>query len=209
MILAALALVASGPSFDCAKATTAVEKMICADPQLTALDRAVARLYAGVPRTDRSSWQKGDRVGGLWTSQPDWLKERDRCADRDCLIANYDERLGDLFLFSRTPTRDYHSEYGRNQNSLEILDLGGGWFAFNAMGLWVMDAKIGAVNETTTYGHFKLVNGSASNPASEDGCGWEIHRLPHDRWQLNELHFEKDFAGCGGVNATVDGVYSR
>src|SRR3954470_5292138 len=36
---------ASGPSFDCAKATLPDEKAICADPQLSAIDRMIAEAY--------------------------------------------------------------------------------------------------------------------------------------------------------------------
>jgi len=35
----------SGPSFDCAKATLPDEKAICADPQLSAIDRLIAEAY--------------------------------------------------------------------------------------------------------------------------------------------------------------------
>lgn len=37
----------SGPSFDCRKAKSVLEKTICADPKLAALDRRVAAEYAG------------------------------------------------------------------------------------------------------------------------------------------------------------------
>src|SRR5262245_35174468 len=35
----------TGPSFDCAKATQPDEKAICADPQLAAMDRLIAKAY--------------------------------------------------------------------------------------------------------------------------------------------------------------------
>ena len=92
MILFALALATSAPAFDCAKASTAIEKMIGADEELAALDRALGRLYSGVRSSDREQ---------LFRSQADWLRERDRCSDRSCLIAEYDERLSDLLIFDR------------------------------------------------------------------------------------------------------------
>jgi hypothetical protein len=30
-----------------------------------------------------------------------------------------------------------------------------------------------------------------------------------DRWAFEEIPFKKDFAGCGGWNATAKGIYSR
>lgn len=41
----ALAQQADGPSFDCRKAATAVERAICSDPTLAQLDRSIARNY--------------------------------------------------------------------------------------------------------------------------------------------------------------------
>ena len=173
MIFAALALAASAPSFDCARATTNVEKMICADPELAAVDRAVARLYSGVSRADRKRF---------FTSQAGWLKERDRCEDRGCLLGKYDERFFDLFPPSKVPTR-----YGNkiNNGTLAVLELGGGWYAFHVIGLW-FGSNPGQVNDTMEYGHFKLIDGKAEEPPGE-GCGWRMERLSRDRWQLTEL----------------------
>lgn len=201
IFLAVIALATSQPSFDCAKASTLVEKMICTDGELAALDRAVAKLYAGVPRGAR-----GDRLT-LFKQQPDWLKDRDKCTDRDCLIGAYDERLFDLFTASRTPTSDYSNK--SNNGSLSILYVGDGWYAFHVQGLWI-GSMPGAVNDTEEYGHFRLRNGKAQEAPGEDFCGWRIERLPRDRWAFEEiLPNSRDMIGCGGLNATATGIYSR
>ena len=65
---------AKGPTFDCAKATGAVENLICDDEGLAALDRklddvykaAVAKAKNGLPQTLRAE-QRG------------WVKGRDEC----------------------------------------------------------------------------------------------------------------------------------
>jgi hypothetical protein len=52
LVAAALAAgAARGASFDCGKAATAVEKSICADPKLGALDEQIARAYTELLRT--------------------------------------------------------------------------------------------------------------------------------------------------------------
>ena len=202
MIFAALALAIGAPSFDCGRASTIVEKMICADAELAALDRAIARLYAGVPRADRT----GNRVGGLWRKQADWLKERDHCAAKKCLTAIYDERLFDLFTTSQTPTREYQSK--EVNGTMSILDVGGGWYAFLVQGLWI-GSNPGQVNTDIQYGHFKLAHGKAAQAPGED-CGWQIQRLSRDRWQFTELMSDdRSMIGCGGLNATATGIYSR
>lgn len=47
-ISAALAGPGTGPSFDCGKATTEVEKTVCASPDLAQADRALADAYKAV-----------------------------------------------------------------------------------------------------------------------------------------------------------------
>jgi len=197
VILFALALATLPPAFDCAKAATDVERMICSDEELAALDRAVSRLYSGVRRSRRAS---------LNSSQPNWLKERDACTDKDCLVTKYDDRLFDLFGLSRTPMQKYAS--APVNGSLSLLDVGGGWFAFRVIGLWIGPGP-GPTNDTMEIGHFKLVRGKAEQPAIEQDCGWRIERLSRDRWFVEELPYEKEFVGCGGWNATLTGVYSR
>ena len=114
MILTAIALVVAGaPSFDCSKASTKVEKMICADEELAAVDRGMARLYASMRRSER------------YKGQAEWLAKRNRCHDRDCLLDAYDDRIFDIG-FAATAPRYYSSS--DNNGTLAILDVGGGWY---------------------------------------------------------------------------------
>lgn len=199
MLFAIAFATADVPSFNCSKASTTVEKMICADAELAAVDRAAAKLYAGVSRSDREQ---------LFTSQADWLKERDQCQDRDCLLASYDERLFDLFAESKTPTRNYGST--ESNGRLSILDVGGGWYAFRVIAFWKGPGS-GQVNDTWEYGHFRLVNGKAEKPPTEDECGWQFERMSRDRWKFTETYpnDERRAVGCGGLNARATGLYSR
>jgi uncharacterized protein len=56
-------------SFDCGKATTKVEKMICADPKISALDDALARAYQNM--MNKASIDQKKRV---LAEQSHWLK---------------------------------------------------------------------------------------------------------------------------------------
>lgn len=70
------AQVQEGPSFDCAKASTAVEKAICGDWTLSAFDLWVGQLYKGL--ADWVDQATRDRVKA---EQRAWLKdERNACA---------------------------------------------------------------------------------------------------------------------------------
>jgi uncharacterized protein len=78
-------------SFDCRKAQTRVEKMICADTKLSELDEHLSRYYnagkAALPGAEAC----------LQTDQTQWLKSvREPCPDRACLERAYLSRLGEL-----------------------------------------------------------------------------------------------------------------
>lgn len=89
----AAAEAARPPSFDCAKASQPVERAVCADETLSAMDRLLDRAYRmaldGLP-ADQAAPLKGDQVR--------WLLERSRAfaaarEDRTALVALYDQRL--------------------------------------------------------------------------------------------------------------------
>ena len=92
LVLLLLAFV-SGPAraggIDCAKARTAVEKTICADPRLLAADAAVAEAFAAAvaaspePATARAE-------------QRAWLETRNACPDAACLGQRLAERRAAL-----------------------------------------------------------------------------------------------------------------
>jgi len=103
--LAALALAAhpaAAASFDCARAASKAETVICADPALSKLDERLARNYAGA----RVAVKEG--AGCLQGDQRAWLARRDRCDDRGCLEAIYLDRLAELegLQPGATATRD-------------------------------------------------------------------------------------------------------
>lgn len=82
----AIPIVAIGASFDCRKAVTTVEKMICASPELSALDVRAARRYADAVATSPGA-------NTLRRQQRDWLRNvRDRCADEACIRSAYQRR---------------------------------------------------------------------------------------------------------------------
>lgn len=91
MLLLGLADAASAQSFDCQKARTAVEKMVCADAGLSELDEHLGRYY-GAARA-----QLGGAASCLQTDQSRWLTTvRDVCRTAACLKAAYLDRLGEL-----------------------------------------------------------------------------------------------------------------
>jgi uncharacterized protein len=84
-------------SFDCAKASTSIEKNICADSQLSNLDSQLMQAY----RQSLASAGNGDAVKA---EQRAWLVEaRNKCQDVACLKSAYAERIAALTGAPVTP----------------------------------------------------------------------------------------------------------
>ena len=75
-------------SFDCRHASTPIERMICANPNLSALDDRMSRLYAEATDT-RPSEQ-------LLAEQRAWWAQRNRCGDPACIAELYRRRIAQL-----------------------------------------------------------------------------------------------------------------
>lgn len=73
-------------SFDCAKASTNIEKMICADKSLSSMDEQLSAIYQkGLESAgDKDSFKKEQRA---------WLKIRNACADALCVMQSYHARI--------------------------------------------------------------------------------------------------------------------
>lgn len=76
-------------SFDCAKASTAVEGMICGNADLAALDVDLARLYKDA-RTNTAD------QASLKQAQLAWIKQRNTCRTTECLASAYHDRASAL-----------------------------------------------------------------------------------------------------------------
>jgi len=87
---------ANATSFNCAKASSPIEHRICDDFELGILDGQLAAAYAGA--LDRST-----HADQLVASQRTWLRTRDDCPGRACLVAAYEQRIARLAEMSDEP----------------------------------------------------------------------------------------------------------
>lgn len=86
-----IAHTAAAQSFDCAKAQTRIEKMVCADRAIADLDEYLGRYYAAARAEIPGA------TACLQSDQAQWLKStRDACADGACLKTAYLARLAEL-----------------------------------------------------------------------------------------------------------------
>jgi uncharacterized protein len=91
---AAAAPPAEAASFNCARAATAVERAICASPELSELDELAAHYYAEARRTVAAA--DATAPACLLADQRAWLAVRNRCTDDACLKRSYLDRLSEL-----------------------------------------------------------------------------------------------------------------
>ena len=82
----------AGPSFDCKRAQTQVERAICSSPQLSRLDAALARAYR-----DRTAALSESAADEVLQRQRGWLASRNRCGtNAACLERSYRNRIAVL-----------------------------------------------------------------------------------------------------------------
>lgn len=73
-------------SFDCSKASTKVEKLICSSPQTADADHRLTAAY-------HASASKSADQATLKQQQREWLKERNACDDAACLLSVTEARI--------------------------------------------------------------------------------------------------------------------
>jgi uncharacterized protein len=75
-------------SFDCTKARSQVEKLVCADPLLGQLDETLALNYGAMLTVDL-----GRSAQSVRAEQLGWVARRNRCKDVPCLVEAYKARV--------------------------------------------------------------------------------------------------------------------
>ena len=89
----------SGASFNCTKASSNVEKMICTDVFLSELDTQMGTLYK---EASKSTTNKKE----LLDNQRIWIKERENCATADCISSTTKNRISQLENLISTKSQD-------------------------------------------------------------------------------------------------------
>ena len=87
---------AQAAGFDCKKAASRIERLICGDPELNSFDSQLDGAYRGA--LDRSN-----QPASVKDRQLAWLKQRDACADVACLSAAYQRQIKVLGAVSDEP----------------------------------------------------------------------------------------------------------
>jgi uncharacterized protein YecT (DUF1311 family) len=125
---------AQGPTFDCAKARGEVEKLICSDPSLAALDRKLASVFQSAMARARDGLDRQ-----LKTEQRGWIQGRNECwkardktwitatwtvnTVKDCVDARYRMRTAELqALWRLVPSRTVSFVCENNPANVTVAD---------------------------------------------------------------------------------------
>lgn len=90
LIMAAFPFEINAASFDCAKARSRAEILICSDPELSSMDDDLAKIYSkakSLAPSPADFKSQGER---------EWKKRETTCFDKQCLLAWYSQRRDQL-----------------------------------------------------------------------------------------------------------------
>ena len=197
---------AFGASFDCGKAHSRMEKLICSDDGLSKADETLNVAYRQAAKVSNAR-----PVIAEWQRQ--WLRSYEvaGCEDVRCLTAAFTTRI--QVLESVAPADNGSSKWTgefirfrngkEDPNSTSLLLVGlrddrvyvtgeSIWIGPNAASGQVNTGEIDAIGEVASG---KLVFDS-------DGCTGEVLLSREGIAVLNE-------SGCGGLNVTFDGDYRK
>lgn len=80
---------AQAASFDCEKASTKIEKMICGNVDLSRLDEDLSKAY-------KTALQDEKKSEPTRQAQKKWIKDRNSCQNTACVILAYHNRISEL-----------------------------------------------------------------------------------------------------------------
>lgn len=192
-------------SFDCARASTAVQRTICANPGLSRLDEELAAAFATLLGNVANP-------AALRERQREWLKERDACPDDACLERLYTRRVAGLRAGTQSieATRaaalgvyERRVEGAPDRHAARLTVAAGSGDRIHVFGesRWVGSAETGNVNVGTVDGMAALEGNHARYDV--DDCSFAVEFIP------DALIVSGDNGSCGGMNVTFDGDYAR
>ncbi len=207
VVFALMPFAAVAASFNCGKAATETEKMICGDPVLSALDEDLARAYqhALANPADKEFVKEWQRA---------WLTAREACGAPDCLRVAYTAQVGDLkeraeravtaTKLSGKYQRYVNGKADKDTSRLMLVELSNDRVRVFGVAVWVGNAAIGAVNvgDINAIARVKA-NQIAFVDAENSECKFTISVMD------GGLKVGEDGGTCGGHNVTFAGNYRK
>jgi uncharacterized protein YecT (DUF1311 family) len=172
---------APAASFDCTKAASRTEQLICSDASLGARDEILSKLYVAALREDTT--------GPIRASQREWLAKAGACGTAACLADAYDERIERLLRTkggNGAATHFFTEEPKGNSGTLDVVGPIHGFAYVSLVSTYVGPggAENGNVNATGTGGFLDLRRGKAE--ITDRGCIVTVHPEGRDAWRVDQ-----------------------
>lgn len=173
---------AQAASFDCRKAATKIEKLICSDDKLSKLDEKLNSAY-------KTALQDDGQAIAIRQTQKQWIKERNSCFDATCVKNVYETRLVALSSFgesakislAKEPASAFCAEIGKLKRTVESEIKG----AHQTFYTYALD-KYYLYGEGTSVSEFRNIDidGDGKNDYVQMGCSASTV-LPSDPCMLS------------------------
>lgn len=188
---------AHSAGFDCAKASNPIEKMICADTQLSQLDSLLTVAY-------KKALSNTSTASDLKTEQQYWLQEvRNSCKDRACLTQVYSNRIAQLNVGGLSG--EYQRDSEPHTATISIQPVEYQQFHVTGSAVWVGNAETGNVNIGELDGLVELNNNQLNYHSGDDEYACKLIIT----FVKNTLIVSDDNGYCGGHNVTFNGEYHK
>lgn len=203
-------------SFDCGKARTPTEKLVCSDAGLSKADEEMAAAYRKA-RDLASQWVPDD-AKDLKEDQVEWWQEEVRgCTDRKYLAHAYKERNDELAFYAAhvqsnsSSATAYTGTYlmGHQGSKLEVVQLNGA-IKFTLHVVRVFNLGTGNVGQGDAFGTAPLNNGIAVYGARMEFAdpSFEECRITMTFHKTKATISQKGDCGMG-LNVSADGTYIK
>jgi uncharacterized protein len=177
--------VAQAASFDCLKAKSRIERMICKENGLSSQDVDLAKRY-------QYAIQNSSDKEKIISEQRQWLTNvRNACQDEDCLASTYGERNRELALLFPYTLDIPDCTFPSRTNSF-------GWISAGNGGVWRKSIPgLPGIQK----GYFRFINYS-NTPKKEN-------KLYVEAWQYMDFNQPEIWVGCIEINDSLIATASQ
>ena len=199
------------PSFDCSKAKTRVEKLVCSDEVLSILDRDMQKAYDLMMgkydlayMNEEAKEEIKPYLEKLKQSQIDWVKDRDACSSkkdkkefRSCVFSRYINRIESI-----VPRYDWRTGFSINdKNSTNDL-----CYNYFTQKFW-MDSPKPVNKDNPSYGEDKEFYEKFLIDALDDVAKRELNTTKNYYYTKLDFAPVGSFIMCVGIGGEGKDIY--
>ena len=199
------------PSFDCSKAKTRVEKLVCSDEVLSILDRDMQKAYDLMMgkydlayMNEEAKEEIKPYLEKLKQSQIDWVKDRDACSSkkdkkefRSCVFSRYINRIQSI-----VPSYDWRTGFSINdKNSTNDL-----CYNYFTQKFW-MDSPKPVNKDNPPYGEDKEFYEKFLIDALDDVAKRELNTTKNYYYTKLDFAPVGSFIMCVGIGGEGKDIY--